>query len=242
VSSLASFSLAMLCALEIEADPIIRLLKMHEHQDIFDQRLRLRFFASSRFPDICLVLFGKCPRAKVDRIGTQIATLAAWESIRQIRPAFLASVGTAGGFKAKGAQIGDIYASHGSIYFHGRHIPVPAYRSFELGEFPSSKLDINGTIKKGVISSGDCVPLVASDQEKMQLIGTDAKDMEAAAVAEIANLAGVPMFAVKSISDFVDSDERTHEQFLANYKIATEKLAQAMEFIVSNRCFDLTGR
>lgn len=81
------------------------------------------------------------------------------------------------------------------------------------------------------------MPLVASDQEKMQLIGTDAKDMEAAAVAEVANLAGVPMFAVKSISDFVDSEERTHEQFISNYKIATEKLAQAMEIIVSNKSF-----
>lgn len=103
-----TFSLAILCALELEADPIVRLLEMHEHQYVFDSRLRLRFFVSKRFPDICLVLFGKCPRTNVDRIGTQIASLVTWETIRQIKPASIASVGTAGGFKAKGAQIGDI--------------------------------------------------------------------------------------------------------------------------------------
>jgi 5'-methylthioadenosine nucleosidase len=229
-----NFSLAVLCALQLEADPIINSLDMHEHDDVFDQRLRFRFFISSKRPNICLVLFGKCPKNSVDRIGTQIATLAAWETIRLLKPKIIASVGTAGGFKKKGAQIGEVYISEENICFHGRHIPVPEYKSFEIGSFPSLKINTNGKIKGGVISSGDSVPVSDSDHIKMTTLKTDAKDMEAAAVAEVAYLADTPMFALKAISDFVDSSEHTHQQFMANHKIATTSLVKALEHIISN--------
>lgn len=232
-----TYSLAMLCALELEAEPIIQSLKMQERNNAFDERLRFRFFVSESHSDICMVLFGKCPSANIDRIGTQIAALAAWETIKTINPKAIASVGTAGGFSSKGAKIGDVFLSDGFIYFHGRHIPVPEYSAFELGKFSSMALtNIHECIKRGVISSGDSIPLSPNDQEKMHTIGTDAKDMEAAAIAEVAQLAGVPMFALKSISDFVDSTEHTHQQFIANYKAATLSLAQGIELLITNKC------
>lgn len=228
----------MLCALEIEANPIIQLLKMQEQHDVFDERLRFRFFVSQSYPEICMVLFGKCPSANIDRIGTQIAALATWETIKTLNPKTVASVGTAGGFSSKGAKIADVFLSDGPIYFHGRHIPVPEYSEYELGKFCSMTMkNINGNVKRGVISSGDSIPLSPNDQEKMRMIGTDAKDMEAAAVAEIAQLAGVPIFALKSISDFVDSADRTHQQFIANYKAATKSLAESVELLITNKCF-----
>lgn len=229
-----ALSLAILCALELESTPIINLLAMKE-REVFDQRLRLRFFASEKYPAIGLVLFGKCPLNNVDRIGTQIASVAAWETIKTIEPQKIVSAGTAGGFKSKGAQIGDIYVSHGPIYFHGRHIPVPDYKAFELGNFPSMDVSINVRIKKGIISSGDSIPISRYDQDKINLIGSDAKDMEAAAVAEIAHLANVPMVALKAISDIVDSNEGTHQQFMVNYKIAIENLANTLEYLIANK-------
>ncbi|MCA9508604.1 MAG: hypothetical protein KC505_09300, partial [Myxococcales bacterium] len=125
-------SLAILCALSLEAEPIIDALDMRESFDVFDARLGLRIFLSED-SKTALVLFGKCPKYKVDRIGTQFATLAAWETIKVINPKALASVGTAGGFKSKGAHIGDVFLSCGPIYYHGRHIPVEAYHEFEKG-------------------------------------------------------------------------------------------------------------
>ena len=232
-----TFSLAILCALEIEGIPIINSLDMTERPDVFDKRLRLRFFVSGKFPEICLVLFNKCPLNNVDRIGTQIAALSTWETIKTISPKVIASVGTAGGFKAKGAKIGDVYMSDGPIFFHGRHIPVPEYQSFELGKFPSMSMTINSNIKKGIISSSDSIPVSQHDEEKMNLIKPDAKDMEAAAVAEVAHMAGIPMFALKAISDFVDSTERTHRQFLSNYKVATKNLTESLELLITNKSF-----
>ena len=231
-----SFDLAMLCALEIEAGPIVTSLQLTEKESPFDSRLAFKFFSSDSL-NISLIQFSKCPIFKVDRIGTQIAAIAAWETIRHLKPKMIASVGTAGGFKSKGASIGDVFISDSGICFHGRHIPVPEYKSYELGQFPSFALNNLGPIKKGLVSSGDSIPLNENDQKRMLEIGTDAKDMESAAIAEVAFLTKVPMFAVKSISDFVDSDERTHSQFLANFKNATESLAHAMSFLVNNNHF-----
>jgi 5'-methylthioadenosine nucleosidase len=231
-----TFNLAILCALEIEAVPIINSLQLSEKQCPFDKRLGFRFFASAR-SEICLLQFGKCPKNGIDRIGTQIAALAAWETVKTLAPAVIASVGTAGGFKAKGASIGDVFVSDGKICFHGRHIPVPKYKSFETGDFPSHIIKNLGVLKKGRVSSGDSVPISKQDHDRMLALGTDAKDMEAAAIAEVAYLANVPMLAVKAISDFVDSSEQTHSQFMANFKEATDKLAQAMNFLISNNNF-----
>lgn len=228
-----SFNLAILCALEIEAEPIVKTLHLSEKRCPFDERLGLRFFSSAS-SNVCLIQFGKCPKSGVDRIGTQIATLATWETIKTINPKIISSVGTAGGFQSKGASIGDVYVSDGEICFHGRHIPVPEYKLFETGSFPSHIIKNLGSLKKGLVSSGDSVPLNHHDQERMTSLNTDAKDMEAAAIAEVAYLAKVPMFAVKAISDFVDSSAHTHAQFLANFKAATDKLAEAMSFLVAN--------
>lgn len=67
----------------------------------------------------------------------------------------------------------------------------------------------------------------------MKQIGTDAKDMEAAAVAEVACMANVSVFAMKAISDFVDSSENTHDQFTRNFSLATERLTDAMHKLLS---------
>jgi nucleoside phosphorylase len=232
LGDIMNFKLALLCALKIEAEPIIQRFSLKEASDIFDKRLGLRVFLDEKDAALCLVYFGQCPSRGVERIGTQVASLAAWETIRTLNPSMLASVGTAGGFKVRGAQIGDVYISEGPIYFHGRHIPVPGYEDFELGKFPSVSIKNTGFLKKGTISSSDSIPLSAIDQEKILRLEADAKDMEAAAVAEVAYLAGVPMFALKAISDYVDSTEATHEQFLANFKLATYKLAEALERLV----------
>lgn len=231
-----SFYLAILCALEIEAMPINTSLGLKEQKSPLDMRLGLKFFANES-STISLIQFDKCPLHKVERIGTQIATLAAWETIRTLKPKTVASVGTAGGFKTKGASIGDVFISNGKICYHGRHIPIPEYKPYELGYFPSLELKNLGPIKKGLISTGDSVPLNKNDQVKMQELGTDAKDMESAAIAEVAYLTKVPMFAVRSISDFVDEEEQTYSQFMINFKKATYNLASAMNFLVTNNIF-----
>jgi nucleoside phosphorylase len=62
--------------------------------------------------------------------------------------------------------------------------------------------------------------------------GACVKDMEAAAVADVARLFGRPVMAVKAITDLVDSHVATAEQFLANLELATARLRDALLAVV----------
>lgn len=223
--------LAILCALEIEAEPIKIALDMEEIHDHFDPRSGLKLYKSNMRHVIKLVQFGTCSKSNVNRIGTQMACLAAWETIKTLNPKIIASVGTAGGFQRKGACIGDVYYSN-KIYFHGRHIPVEAYKSYEIGDFTAVNLPNLRDVKFGVVSSSDSVSASIDDLNKMHELGTDAKEMEAAAIAEIAAMTDTPMFALKSISDFIDSPVGTHTQFVANVKLATAALTKSLRTLI----------
>lgn len=230
------FSVAVLCALKFEAEPIIQRFNLKEIHDVFDHRLGLQVFAQENSPSFCLVLFGKCKRNNVDRIGTQFASIAAWETVRIIKPEIIISAGTAGGFKSKGTEIGDVFLSEKHIYFHGRHIPVPKYSTFAKGEIPvfsNIKLGSSNKIKRGIISSGDSIPVTPLDSQLMEELGTDAKDMEAAAIAEVAQLTNTKIIALKCISDFIDIDRATFDQVKDNFKVALSNLTDCLEEIIN---------
>lgn len=230
------YSVAILCALKFEADPIIQRFGLKEVEGFFDERLGLQIFAKENSSAFCLVLFGKCKRNNVDRIGSQFASLAAWETIRLIKPNIIISAGTAGGFKARGANIGDVFLSDKHIFFHGRHIPVPKYQTFAKGEFPVfGDIKLSGTtkLKKGIVSSGDSIPTNPLDNQLMAELGTDAKDMEAAAIAEVAQTTGTHVLALKCISDFVDIERETHMQVRDNFRLALSNLTDCLEEIIT---------
>jgi 5'-methylthioadenosine nucleosidase len=60
----------------------------------------------------------------VDNVGTVPAALTAYLAIQALKPDLVISLGTAGGFKAKGGEIGDVYIST-EFANHDRHIPIP---------------------------------------------------------------------------------------------------------------------
>ena len=56
--------------------------------------------------------------------------------------------------------------------------------------------------------------------------------MEAAALAWVASLHEVPFFSVKSITDLMDSEKTTQEEFLENLHAASEALKDACFTII----------
>ena len=72
------------------------------------------------------------------------------------------------------------------------------------------------------------VLLLDWDRLHIEASGACVKDMEAAAVADVARLLGVPMLAVKAITDLVDAHAPTPDQFLANLGVATAQLREAL--------------
>lgn len=69
------------------------------------------------------------------------------------------------------------------------------------------------------------------------------KDMEAASIAWVAEQFQVPMIAVKVITDIVDGDRPTNEEFLENLHAASHSLQdnipKIIEFVVGKKISEL---
>jgi 5'-methylthioadenosine nucleosidase len=70
------------------------------------------------------------------------------------------------------------------------------------------------------------------------LIEASVKDMEAAAIAWVAELSSTPFFSLKVVTDIVDGDRPTHEEFLENLSSAAtvlqKKLPEVIDFVIEN--------
>ena len=69
----------------------------------------------------------------------------------------------------------------------------------------------------------------ADDQERIERAGTHAKDMEAAAIAWVADQHEKPLCAVKAVTDLVDGPHPTHEEFERHLHTASDALSEAVE-------------
>jgi 5'-methylthioadenosine nucleosidase len=66
------------------------------------------------------------------------------------------------------------------------------------------------------------------DMQIMNKHGAAVKEMEAAAIAWVAQLFRKPMFCVKAVTDIVDGDRATQEEFLENLNAAAAALQQTL--------------
>lgn len=71
-----------------------------------------------------LLRAGKCLVHAVDQVGTVPAALTAYLAIQAFQPDLVLSMGTAGGFAARGAAIGDVFVG-ASVINHDRRIQIP---------------------------------------------------------------------------------------------------------------------
>lgn len=74
---------------------------------------------------------GKCQVHGVDNVGTVPAAVTAYLAVHEFAPDLVISIGTAGGFKAKGAAIGDVFLAT-AFANHDRRIPIPVSRFMQV--------------------------------------------------------------------------------------------------------------
>lgn len=81
------------------------------------------------------------------------------------------------------------------------------------------------------------------DMEIMNRHGAVVKEMEAAAIAWVAQLFCKPMFCVKAVTDIVDGDRPTQVEFLENLNAAAAALQQTLpkvlEFVAGKTISEL---
>ena len=196
--------------------------------------------------NVVIAVNGADRRFDVDEIGTQPAALNAYVTMVHRRPDLVISAGTAGGWSRHDTRIGDVFVSRDRFVFHDRRIPLPGFDQYGLGSYPSvdaSHLARALQLKQGIVTTGNSLDEALDDGRAIIASGATVKDMEAASIAWVAEMLGVPMLAIKSITDLIDSPTDTADQFVANLARASQRLrdtvVQVLEFCEDRTIADL---
>ncbi|HEV8296967.1 MAG TPA: hypothetical protein VGQ20_06720 [Acidimicrobiales bacterium] len=179
---------------------------------------------------VTVAINGVDPRHGVDAIGSQPAALNTWVTLTNRPSDLVISAGTAGGWASRGSKIGDVYVSKDRVVYHDRRIALPGFDAYGIGSFPTvdaSSLAAELGLKEAIVTTGNSLDESEDDRRMIAATGAAVKDMEAAAVADVAEHLGVPMLAVKAITDLVDLPVDTVEQFTRNLRLATARLCDA---------------
>ncbi|KAH9696795.1 PNP UDP 1 domain-containing protein [Citrus sinensis] len=171
---------------------------------------------------------------EVDSVGTISASLVTYASIQALKPDLIINAGTAGGFKAKGASIGDVFLIS-DVAFHDRRIPIPVFDLYGVGQrqaFSTPNLLRGLNLKVCKLSTGDSLDMSSQDETSITANDATIKDMEGAAVAYVADLFKVPAIFVKAVTDLVDGDKPTAEEFMQNLVAVTAALEQSVSQVI----------
>ena len=219
---------AILMAMQGEAQAMIDHLGLALTEGQINPKLPMRCYQGQRHNRlISLIVSGEDHRYGVDNIGSEAATLMAYEAIQQLAPGLIISAGTAGGFAEKGADIGTVYLSEKHFVYHDRHVPLPGFDASAVGLYPSAETKAIAQalgIQTGVISTGSSLEKSDKDIHVIQQHEAVAKEMEAAAIAWVAMMLDTPVIALKSITNLVDRDNKSEQEFLTHFKTATTAL------------------
>ena len=219
--------ITIIVAMKQEAAPVIKHLSLTE-VEMHDPVLTCQAYQGQyNGLEISLVINGTDREYNVECVGTQPATITTIEAIRQFKPDLLINAGTCGAFKDKGSDIGDVYIGEKIRYFD-RRIPMgPDYTAYGDGAYHAEQAhsiaDRMG-LKTAVVCTGNSLDMSPTDEAILREEPLVAKEMEAAAIAAIAKMYKTPLIAVKSVTDLVDEECATAEQFLANLTKASELL------------------
>jgi 5'-methylthioadenosine nucleosidase len=254
-------NIVIITAMQSEADPIVKKLGMKEvkAQSLGFKRGCIKIYRASincRF--VYLVLNGKDPVFGVDRVSAISAALTAAETINALKPDLIISAGVAGGVKKSHLKIGDVIVSDSEPVFCDRvimSINNPAYRLYGTGYF--KYLKINAIAEKlriipGIVATESSLDPTDRDLKELQMLNADTIDMEAAAVAQVAqdvlitnreevvykdaitidsnaDTIAIPVrfMALKAIVNFLDPD--LHTDMKKNFEKAIDKLAEKVQ-------------
>jgi len=232
----------VIIAMEAEAAPFVQHMQLTKDEpSLLGAPLpAISYSGAHGATKIVVVCNGKDALHGVDSVGTVGAALTAFAAIQAVKPDLVINAGTCGGFKAMGGEIGDVYVSS-SFKNHDRRIPLPGFDKFGTYtvEAPEClKLAAALGLKVGVVSTGNSLDCTPTDAEVMKANEASVKEMEGAAIAQVAQMYGVPIFAIKSVTDIVDGDRTTGEEFMENLgaaaKALQEKLPKVIEFLAGN--------
>ncbi|KAH9657311.1 PNP UDP 1 domain-containing protein [Citrus sinensis] len=229
-------SVVIIIAMQTEAMPLVNKFELKEDQDsVFPEGVPwVRYHGTYKDLHLNIIWPGKDTSLEVDSVGTISASLVTYASIQALKPDLIINAGTAGGFKAKGASIGDVFLIS-DVAFHDRRIPIPVFDLYGVGQrqaFSTPNLLRELNLKVCKLSTGDSLDMSSQDETSITANDATIKDMEGAAVAYVADLFKVPALFVKAVTDLVDGDKPTAEEFMQNLVAVTAALEQSVSQVI----------
>lgn len=164
-------------------------------------------------------------------VGCEAASVATLAAIERLHPDLVVNSGTCGAFRKNGARIGDVYVGT-AVMFHDRRVMgddewgTQALGNYTLWE-RSADLAAALGMKVGKVTTGSSLDMQPCDLEIIEANHGELKDMEAAAVAFVCSLMDMPCMLLKSVTDLLDGGVNTLDEFRANLRLASERLAEA---------------
>lgn len=240
-------TVVIIIAMQTEAMPLVNKFQLKEDQDsVFPEGVPwVRYHGTYKDLHLNIIWPGKDTSLEVDSVGTISASLVTYASIQALKPDLIINAGTAGGFKARGASIGDVFLIS-DVAFHDRRIPIPVFDLYGVGQrqsFSTPNLLRELNLKVCKLSTGDSLDMSSQDETSITANDATIKDMEGAAVAYVADLLKVPTIFVKAVTDLVDGDKPTAEEFIQNLVAVTaaleQSVSQVIDFINGKRLSEL---
>lgn len=221
--------LVILCAMQGEANAIIDQLGMIPHACTWPESLPPRMWSGEVEGErVVLVTNGHDPRTGADLIGTTPATLATSLVVEKLNPRVILVAGAAGGC-SEATKVGQVLLIERAFH-HDRRIPLPEFAEYAHGPetlVASNHLAEAFGAKMGSISTGNALDTLDWELAFFKENGVTVKDMETASIVWTANLSGVPVMALRSITDHYDHPA-PESQFLANFEQALRQLAESI--------------
>ncbi len=218
--------ITLIMAMIQEATPLIEQLGLQPCDDFASKAPCRAFTGEYRGLDLSLVVNGTDVDHNVECVGTQPATLAAYQALAYFQPDMLINAGTCGAFAEKESSIGKVYIGE-RIRFFDRRIPMGDYEAYGNGNYLcpeavelADKLDL----PMSVVCTGNSLDMTPVDEAIMRQEPVVNKEMEAAAIAWVASLWNTPFVAVKSVTDLMDGGQTTADEFLENLTLASNSL------------------
>ena len=166
-----------------------------------------------------------------DLIGCEAAALTTAVAIQRLKPDLVISSGTCGGWKRKGAEVGQVYIANGAM-FHDRRVPGDnAWDTQGLGNYPvwegSYRLAEKLQMPMGKVTTGSSFDLLPIEEQYIDANGGELKEMEGAAVAFVCSMYHIPVMLVKAVTNLRDMPSDDITDFQAHLKQVSQRLCHA---------------
>jgi len=230
-------------AMEEEAQPFVSFLGLEIDNTFFPPEAPFKAYRGNyNTCKVTVVMNGhdEVYGTGVNNVGTVPAGLAVFLALQKSEGEadLVINAGTCGGFSAKGAEIGDVFLTT-AVANHDRRIPIPGYDSYGIGKIDSvnaKSLAESINAKMGICTTGNSLDAHDLDKELMKDNDASVKDMEAAAIAWSCALHKTPYLGVKVVTDIVDGDKPTQEEFMENLSSAAKSLQEALTEVIEYVC------